>query len=122
VAKAKPTDVTGRQREQLVKENAEALAARAAEMSIATAVENFRVETEVTDLTQPARPTTVIDEVQSVGVELADDTVVVRIAEDLDMMTYGVGNHYTFKAGQKYRVQKDIADHLAEKGYLYDRL
>lgn len=36
-SKVKPTDVTGRSREKLAADNAEALAARAQEMSMATA-------------------------------------------------------------------------------------
>jgi hypothetical protein len=122
-AKPKVTDVTGRQREKLVKENAEALAKRAEEMSIATAVDAVRMETETIDLSNsPQNPTVIDEEIESVGVDLADNTVVVRVAEDLDMMTIGVGNHYSFKAGVKYKVQKHVAEHLQEKGYLYDRL
>lgn len=120
-AKAKVGDTTGRQREKLVKQHAEELAKRAEEMSIATAVEAQRVSTEVTDMTTPNRPTTVIDEVESVGVDLADDTEVIRVAEDVEHMTLGAGNHYSFKAGQKYKVAKKVARHLREKGYLYDR-
>lgn len=119
--KAKAGDVTGRQREKLIKENAEELAKRANEMSIATQVEAARLETEVVDMTTPARPTTIIDEVESVGVDLADDTEVIRVAEDIEHMTLGAGNHYSFKAGQKYKVAKKVARHLREKGYLYDR-
>lgn len=120
-SKAKAGDVTGRQREKLIKDNAEELAKRANEMSIATQVEAARLETEVVDMTQPARPTTIIDEVESVGVDLADDTEVIRVAEDIEHMTLGAGNHYSFKAGQKYKVAKKVARHLREKGYLYDR-
>lgn len=119
--KPKVGDVTGRQREQLVKQHAEELARRSEEMSIATAVEAQRLETEVLDLTVPGEPT-VIDEVESVGVDLADDSTVVRVAEDIEMMTLGAGKHYNFKAGQKYKVSKAVAQHLEEKGFLYDRL
>jgi hypothetical protein len=120
--KAKATDMTGRKREELTKQFAEDLSRRAEEMSIVTALEAERLETEVTDLTNPARPTTVIDEIEPVGVDLADESVVVRVAEDIEGMTIGVGNHYNFRAGQKYRLSKVVADHLREKGYLYDRL
>lgn len=120
--KAKVTDVTGRQREQMIKDQATEQARRAEELSMVNAVEATRMETETIDLsTKPDQPT-VIDEVESVGVDLADDTTVIRVAEDLDMVTIGAGNHYSFKAGQKYKVQKHVADHLKEKGYLYDRL
>lgn len=120
MAKAKVTDVTGRQREQLLKDNIEAIQKRSEEMSIASQVEAQRVETEVLDLTAGPVPT-VVDEVESVGVDLADDSTVIRVAEDLDFVTIGVGNHFSFKAGQKYKVAKHVAEHLKEKGYIYDR-
>jgi len=122
VSKAKVTDVTGRAREAQIAANAEVLAARAGEMSMATAAQTYKNETEVTDLTEPTRTATVIDEVESVGVSLADDAVVVRVAENIDMMTIGAGNHYSFETGKKYKVTKAVAEHLKEKGYLYDRL
>jgi hypothetical protein len=121
VAKAKVTDVTGRQREEQLKSVAEQQAARASEMSMATAVKEVKDATEVVDMTIPSAPT-VIDEVESVGVSLADDSVVVRVAENIDMMTIGSGNNYSFQAGKKYKVSKHVANHLQEKGYLYDRL
>jgi len=120
--KAKVTDVTGRQREQMIKDQATEQARRAEELSMVNAVEAVRLETETIDLsTKPDAPT-VIDEVESVGVDLADNTTVIRVAEDLDMVTIGAGNHYSFKVGQKYKVPVHVADHLKEKGYLYDRL
>jgi hypothetical protein len=122
VAKPKVTDVTGRQREEQMKAHAEELAQRAGEMSMASAAAAAKLETEVLDLTEPNKPATVIDEVESVGVTLADDTQVIRLAEDLEFVTIGVGNHYSFKAGQKYKVAKHVAQHLQEKGYLYERL
>lgn len=105
----------------MIKANAEELLRRSEEMSIATQVEAARLENEVLDLTVEGNPT-VIDEVESVGVDLADDTQIIRVAEDLDFVTIGVGKHYSFKAGQKYKVAKHVAVHLQEKGYLYDRI
>jgi len=122
VAKAKVSDVTGRQREEQLKAVAEEQAARASEISMATRVQEIKDETEVTDLTvNPAAPT-IIDDVESVGVSLADDSVVVRLAESLEMMTFGAGNFYSFDAGKKYKVSKALAAHLEEKGYLSNRL
>jgi len=122
VSKAKVSDVTGRQREEQLKAVAEQQVARANEISMATRVQEIKDETEVTDLTvNPAAPT-IIDEVESVGVSLADDSVVVRVAETLEMMTFGAGNYYSFEAGKKYKVSKELANHLEEKGYLSNRL
>lgn len=119
--KAKVADVTGRQREENVKANAEALAQRQNELSMASAAAIERLNTETIDLTHPGKPT-ILDEVESVGVSLADDFVIIRTAEDVDFVTIGVGNHYSFKAGQKTKVAKNVADHLQEKGYLSDRI
>ena len=121
MSKAKVTDVTGRQREEQLKTVAEQQAARAGEMSMATAIQEVKDATEIVDMTTPSAPT-VIDEVESVGVSLANDTVVVRVAENIDQMTLGAGNVYSFQAGKKYKVAKHVAAHLQEKGYLYDRL
>lgn len=122
MSKAKVSDVTGRQREEQIKAVAEQQAARANEISMATLTQEYKDEVEVTDVTtNPAAPT-IIDEVESVGVSLADDSVVVRIAEDIDQMVFGAGNFYSFKAGKKYKVSKALSIHLEEKGYLSSRL
>ncbi len=122
MSKAKVSDVTGRKREEQLKAVAEEQAARANEISMATRVQEIKDETEIVDVTvNPAAPT-IIDEVESVGVSLADDSVVVRVAETLEMMTFGAGNFYSFEAGKKYKVSKELANHLEEKGYLSNRL
>lgn len=118
--KAKAGDLTGRQREEMVKSLAEEKAKADQEKVLAAEAEAKRIATEVTDLTQ-SLPTTIIDEVESVGVDLADDTEVVRVAEDIDNMTFVAGNYYTFKAGQKYKVPRDLANHLRSLRLLYDR-
>lgn len=60
----------------------------------------------------------VVDEVQVVkGTQGAKR--VVRIAEDVEMMTYGAGNHYTFEAGKQYLLPNDVADHVEELGLAY---
>ena len=111
MAKAKVTDFTGRQREEMIKANAEEIQKRAQEMAIASQVEAERIETQTIDLTSAIVPT-VIDEVESLGVESADDSEVIRVAEDLDFVTIGAGNNYSFKAGQKYKVPRNVAAHL----------
>lgn len=116
-SKAKPTDVTGRKREQQIAENAEAMQKSAETMSMATAEAKVKLETEVIDATIPSRPTVIVDEptIISSGKE---DTVVIRVIDDVENMTLGVGNTYSFKAGQKYQVTRNVAQHLEQKGYL----
>lgn len=111
-----PTDVTGRKRDELAAANAEALQERANEMSLATAEAKVKLETEVLDATKPNRTTVVVEEVTKVGTQ--DDVVEIRVIADVENMTLGAGNNYSFKAGQKYAVTKAVANHLKEKGYL----
>lgn len=122
MAKAKVSDVTGRQREEQLKAVAEQQAARANEISMATQAKAYEDEVSVTDLTVNPESPTVLDEVESVGVSLADDQVVIRLAENLDQMTFGAGQYYSFEAGKKYKVSKALAAHLEEKGYVSNRL
>ena len=116
MAKAKPTDATGVIREQLLEQNAQAMEDRAAEMSMATAQAKVKLETEVIDATVPDRQAIIVDEVITVG--STDDSVETRVIENIENMTLGAGNNYNFRAGQKYRVTKAVAQHLKEKGYL----
>ena len=117
MAKAKPTDATGVVREKMLADNMEALQERAAEMSMATAQAKIKLETEVIDATVPDRQTIIVDEPVTVG-KATEESVEIRVIEDIENMTLGAGNNYTFKAGQKYKVTKQVALHLKEKGYL----
>lgn len=117
MTKSKATDVTGRQREAQLKAVAEEQASRANELSMVTAAKIIANQTEIEDFTKKPDVPTILDEVESVGVTLAEDTVVIRILEDLDQMTFGAGNFYSFKAGRKAKVSKDLGNHLVEKGY-----
>jgi len=113
--KAKPADVTGRKREQLVAASLEEMQERANSMSMATAEAKIKLETEVIDATIPERQTVIVDEPT---ITSSDAEVVIRVIEDIENMTLGSGNNYSFKAGQKYKVTKHVAQHLQEKGYL----
>ena len=115
--KAKPTDATGRVREQLLEANAQAQSDRAAEMSMATAQAKIALDVNVVDATVPDRQTIIVDEPVTVG-SPSDENVEIRVIQDIENMTLGVGNNYNFKAGQRYKVTKDVALHLKEKGYL----
>ena len=117
MAKAKPTDVTGRIREQMIADNQDAMTDRANEMSMATAQAKIQLETEVIDATKPSRQTVIVDDPVTLG-NTDDSSVEIRVVQDLENMTLGKGNNYSFKAGVKYKVTKQVAQHLKEKGYL----
>jgi hypothetical protein len=116
-AKAKPTDTTGRQREKQQAEFAEQQQEAAANMAMATAQKVVALETEIIDATKPTQVATVVVDEATV-VAKGDDTVTIRVVEDIENMTFGAGNMFSFRAGQKYQVQRDLARHLEEKGYL----
>ena len=113
-----PLDATGRAAEQAAKKNAKALQDRKDEISIAAQIETESLENNVFDPKQPDAPL-VLDEIENVGVTTANDTVIIRTISDIDEMTYGVGNHYTFKAGVKYRVPAHLASYLEQLGYIW---
>ena len=115
-AKAKPTDATGKVREKLIKENEEVMQEAASNMAMATAQKAVALETEVIDATVPNRATVIVDEPTIVNA--GDEVTTIRVVEDIEHMTFGAGNFFSFKAGQKYQVTKDLARHLEEKGYL----
>ena len=113
-----PLDATGRAAAEATKKNAEELRKRKDEKSIAAQVEAESMERDVFDPKHPDAPL-VLDEIETVGVSTAGDMVVIRTITDVEEMTYGVGNHYTFKAGVKYRVPSSLASYLEQLGYIW---
>ena len=113
-----PLDSTGRAAEEATKKNQEALKKRKEEISIAAQVEADHLESHVFDPKHPDMPI-VLDEIENVGVTTANDTVIIRTITDIDEMTYGVGNTYSFKAGVKYRVPANLANYLEDLGYIW---
>jgi len=115
-AKAKPTDATGRQREKLIQENAEAVQAEAETAAEAEAAVKNAIETDVIDATAPNKAAVIVD--APIVVDATDEAITIRVIETIENMTFGAGNFYTFEAGKKYQVTRDLARHLEEKGYL----
>lgn len=113
-----PLDATGRAAEAATKRNAEELRKRQDEISVSVQLERESLERDVFDPKKPDTPI-VLDEIQEVGVSLANDKVIIRTITDIDEMTYGVGNVYSFKAGVKYSVTRDLADYLEGLGYIW---
>lgn len=77
------------------------------------------VNDEVIDLTHVADEPVAPLEVELVGASLVNDIVVIQVVEDIEQMTFGAGNLYDFKVDRKYKVPREIADHLKDKGYVY---
>jgi hypothetical protein len=113
-----PLDATGRAAETATKKNAAELKKRKDEISIASQIEAESLEKDIFDPKHPDTPL-VLDEIENVGVSTAGDMVVIRTITDIEDMTYGVGNTFTFKAGVKYRVPAQLAGYLEELGYIW---
>lgn len=113
-----PLDATGRAAETAAKKNAAELKKRKDEISIAAQIEAESLENDVFDPKHPDAPL-VLDEIENVGVSTAGDMVVIRTITDIEDMTYGVGNTFTFKAGVKYRVPAQLAGYLEQLGYIW---
>lgn len=114
-----PMDATGRAVEEAAKRNAAELAKRKDEISISRQAEAESLANDVFDPKKPDAPL-LIDEIEEVGVTVnGDDKVIIRVNSDIEDMTFGVGNNYTFKAGVKYSVPRGLADYLQGLGYLW---
>ena len=116
--KTSPLDATGKAAEEAAKRNAAELKKRESEISLSRQAEEELLETAVFDPKRPDEPL-LIDEIEEVGVAVNNDKVVIRTITDIDDMTYGVGNVYSFKAGVKYSVPRDLADYLETLGYIW---
>jgi hypothetical protein len=117
-----PLDATGRAAEEAAKRNAAELAARKDEIAISRAAEQDLLETAVFDPKKPDAPI-LIDEIEEVGVSVNNDKVIIRTISDIEDMTYGVidgsPQNFTFKAGVKYSVPRDLAIYLERLGYTW---
>jgi hypothetical protein len=111
-------DFTGRQAQEVAEKAREEKRIRDEQAAAAKQAEDQEFADGVFNLSDPERPV-IVDEVVEVGVEMANDTVVVRVAETIENMTVGYGNTYHFKAGGKYQVPREVADRLEELGLLW---
>lgn len=113
-----PMDATGKAAEDAARRNAAELAARKEEISLSRSAEEISLANDVFDPKKPDAPL-LIDEIEEIGVSVKDEKVIIRVNTDIDDMTYGVGNSYTFKQGVKYSVPRDLAEYLQRLGYLW---
>lgn len=116
--KTSPLDATGKAAEDAARRNAKELAARAEEITLMRQAEEVSLANDVFDPKKPDQPI-LIDEIEELGVAVVSDKVIIRTITDIDDMTYGVGNTYSFKSGQKYSVPRDLADYLESLGYIW---
>lgn len=113
-----PLDATGKAAEDAAKRNRKELSDRKEEIALARATEEVALETQVFDPKNPDAPI-LIDEIEELGVSINNERTIIRTITDIEDMTYGVGNTYTFKAGVKYSVSPDLAQYLEQLGYIW---
>lgn len=120
--KTSPLDATGKAAEDAAKRNEAELRKRQDEISMSRKAEQEALETQVFDPKNPDQPI-LIDEIEEVGVAVNDDKVIIRTVTDIEDMTYGIVNgapqNFTFKAGVKYSVPRDLANYLERLGYIW---
>lgn len=116
-----PQDATGRAAEQAAKQRAKELADRKDEIALARQAEDFSNANDVFDPRQD-QPI-LIDEVESLGVNVVSESVTIRTIADIEDMTYGVINGapqvFNFKQGKAYSVSREVASHLYRLGYVH---
>lgn len=116
--KTSPLDATGKAAEDAARRNSEELRKRAEEISTIRQAEAESLERDVFDPRKPDAPI-LIDEIEEVGVSVNSDKVVIRTITDIEDMTFGIGNNYSFKAGKKYSVDRSLAAYLEQLGYIW---
>lgn len=142
IKSAKPSDFTGRQREEAAAAAADELAKREGQITMMQQIEVETNENEVFDPESGESLGAVGDVPAEVQVEVPAEPeppkpapkakaekatvkvknvkkVTIQVVEDINDMTYGAGTHYTFKVGQKYSVTENIAKHLDSLGLLW---
>jgi hypothetical protein len=121
-----PGDFTGRTSEAAAAAAQEELLARKDQIAMAQQAEMEIIETDVFDpSTGKSLGTFEVVEMEithSATGKKEDGKVIIRVVEDINNMVFGAGNYFTFKAGQKYTVDQDLADHLEQCGYLLGRM
>ncbi len=117
-ARKRAGDFTGQQTEKLQAENAAELKARAQEISMMAEVE-AEEKAQPVDYTNGPTPRPQDLEVAET-VELLEPTRTIIPNTNLESVTFGAGNHYTFEEGRKYTVPRELADHLSSKGLLWE--
>lgn len=147
VTKSNRGDLAARRKAELDAEHAAEKTAAAEHMSLATASAQHEADTtvgnytdepvsaeeaaavgatqeEIMDPTAPPTPPSVDDDGLEIAGDAVDDTPppvteMVRPREDC-RFTMGVGTDFHFLAGRAYKVKFEVAQHMREKGLLWD--
>lgn len=111
----KPGDYTGKQRQQMAEENAEELAQAAKQMSM---IQQVEVETNELDAFDPASGES-LGRAATLKVDDAEQFALIKVVEEIQDMTFGAGNNYSFEVGKQYKVPLLLAEYLDDLGYVW---
>ncbi|MDJ0463131.1 hypothetical protein [Streptomyces sp. H27-C3] len=109
-----PRDTTGRVKQTLEK-NRDLAEKEAAKAQLVEAQVADDVRAEIVDLTEPPEEFAI----EEAPVVVGESTRELRVVEDLENVTIGYGNTFSFEAGRTYKVPAFVYNHLAEKGYVW---
>ncbi|MEU7147042.1 hypothetical protein AB0B15_03220 [Streptomyces sp. NPDC045456] len=113
-ARTSPRDTTGRVKQELEK-NREIAEKEAAKAQLVEAQVAEEVRAEPVDLSAPEAAA-----VEEAPVVVGEKLYEMRVTEDLEDVTIGYGNTYSFEVGRTYKnVPGLVYNHLREKGYVW---
>jgi len=113
-------DLTGIETQRLQKENQEELKKRALEIAMMNELEAEENDIPIDYSNGPisAVPQDELKFEEEIQVESPTRTI--TPITNLEQVTFGSGNHYTFEEGRKYVVPLELARHLSSKGLLWE--
>jgi hypothetical protein len=116
-----PQDVTGRMAEKLAEQHAEELAGRAGQITTITGTVSTTPdgETEVDYTAHMTAPEAKDAGGIKIGGNKKAATRRIQVNCDLENVTIGIGNNYTFKRGVWYTVPAGVAAYLDAKGLVW---
>jgi hypothetical protein len=115
----RPADFTGITGERLAAQHAKEVALKAKEMSMLNqvAADEDAADVDYSEVHTPVFETDADGEFTAI--EIKPKNKKIRVNSELEDVTVGHGNHYSFHPGPWYTVPENVAAHLEEKGYVY---
>lgn len=119
-------DLTGNIKKELAEAVAQEQAAKAKSMAMATAELQKQTDDEPVELTtieqveaERAKQIAQDGEVEITSVDEADPIVKFKVNTDLENVTIGYGNTYSFERGRTYKAPKSVYWHLECHGLIW---
>lgn len=111
-------DLTGLETERLQKEHQAELKQRAQEISMMAEVEAEQNDIPIDYSHGPLTHNPELDVEDEVELKPANQVIIPNT--NLESVTFGAGQHFSFEEGRKYTVSRELAEHLRSKGLLWN--